>query len=191
MLVGIVLRGSAFTFRTYDSARDVVQRRWGRIFSVASVATPVLLGLCLGLAPLGSWVATTNTLPPGGILVLGLAVLCWTAGFDILYSCQDYEFDRRECLHSVPARFGIKAALRLTWLLHACTVLCLIGVGISFSLGPVFYGGVVIIGVFLWYENSIVSADDLSRLNVSFFTVNGVVSICAFVFTFVSVNFHL
>lgn len=151
----------------------------------------VLLGLCLGLAPLGSWVATTNTLPPAGILVLGLAVLCWTAGFDILYSCQDYEFDRRECLHSVPARFGIKAALRLTWLLHACTILCLIGVGISFSLGPVFYAGVVIIGLFLWYENSIVSADDLSRLNVSFFTVNGFVSICAFVFTFVSVNFHL
>ncbi len=150
-----------------------------------------LLGLCLGLAPLGAWVATTNTLPPAGILALGLAVLCWTAGFDILYSCQDYEFDRRESLHSVPARFGIPAALRLTRLLHAGTVLCLIAVGLSFSLGAVFYGGVIIIAVFLWYENSIVSPDDLSRLNVSFFTVNGFVSICAFIFTFISVTFHL
>jgi len=150
-----------------------------------------LLGLCLGLAPLGAWVATTNTLPPGGILALGLAVLCWTAGFDILYSCQDYEFDRREGLHSVPARLGITAALRLTRLLHACTILCLVVVGLSFSLGPVFYGGVAIIGIFLWYENSIVSPDDLSRLDVSFFTVNGFVSISAFVFTFISVTFHL
>lgn len=150
-----------------------------------------VLGFCLGLAPLGAWVATTDTLPPTGILLLGLGVLCWTAGFDILYSCQDYEFDRQNSLHSIPVRFGIARALTLTRLLHLYTVVCFAGMGICFSLGMLFYVGLGVIALFLGYENSIVSPDDLSRLNVSFFTVNGLVSICAFLFTLFSITFHL
>jgi 4-hydroxybenzoate polyprenyltransferase len=148
-----------------------------------------LLGLCLGLAPLGSWVATTNTLPPPGILALGLAVMFWTAGFDIIYSCQDYDFDKTEGLHSIPVHFGIKKALRLSKILHALTAFFFLFLGICFSLGIIFYIGVMLIAFFLWYENKIVRSDDLSRVNVSFFTVNGFVSIFIFVFTFMSIKF--
>lgn len=150
-----------------------------------------ILGLCLGLAPPGAWVAVTNTVPPPGILALGLAVLFWTAGFDVIYSCQDYDFDRQAGLHSIPVRFGIDRALKITRVLHALTVVLLMLVGISFSRGPVFYVGVLFIAVFLWYENRIISPDDLSRVNVSFFTLNGFVSIGAFVFTFLSIVFNL
>jgi 4-hydroxybenzoate polyprenyltransferase len=148
-----------------------------------------LLGLCLGLAPLGSWVATTNTLPPPGILALGLAVMFWTAGFDIIYSCQDYDFDKTEGLHSIPVHFGIKKALRLSKILHALTAFFFLFLGICFSLGIIFYIGVMLIAFFLWYENKIVRSDDLSRVNVSFFAVNGFVSIFIFVFTFMSIKF--
>ena len=147
------------------------------------------LGFCLGLAPLGSWVATTNTLPPPGILALGLAVMFWTAGFDIIYSCQDYNFDKTEGLHSIPVHFGIKKALGFSKIFHALTVLFFLILGISFSLNIIFYAGVTFIAFFLWYENKIVTSDDLSRINVSFFTVNGFVSILTFVFTFMSVIF--
>lgn len=147
------------------------------------------LGFCLGLAPLGSWVATTNTLPPPGILALGLGVMFWTTGFDIIYSCQDYDFDKNEGLHSIPVHFGIKKALRCSKILHALTALFLLFLGISFSLGIIFYAGVALIALFLWYENKIVRSDDLSRVNVSFFTINGFVSIFIFVFTFMSIKF--
>jgi 4-hydroxybenzoate polyprenyltransferase len=147
----------------------------------------LVLGLCLGMAPLGAWVAVTNTIPPEGITALGLAVGLWTAGFDIIYSCQDYEFDLREGLHSIPVRFGMARSLFITRVLHAATVLLLVLVGMSFSLGPVFYAGILLIAIFLWYENRIVSPTDLSRVTVSFFTLNGFVSICAFVCTFIAV----
>jgi 4-hydroxybenzoate polyprenyltransferase len=151
----------------------------------------IVLGLCLGLAPLGAWIAVTNTLPSPGVLALGLAVMCWTAGFDIIYSCQDYEFDRQAGLHSIPVWFGIDRALKVTKALHALTIVLLAGVGISFSLGLVFYVGILFIAIFLWYENRIVSPADLSRVNVSFFTLNGFVSIVAFLCTFLSIFFHL
>jgi len=150
-----------------------------------------VLGLCLGLAPLGSWVGTTGELPPAGIAVLGLGVLCWTAGFDILYSCQDYGFDKEQGLHSVPVRFGIQKALLFTKALHAATVALFAVAGASFSLGPFFYAGIAAAACFLWYENHIVRPGDLSRINISFFTVNGFVSIFIFIFTFISVVFCL
>jgi len=143
-------------------------------------ACHAVLGLCLGLAPMGSWVATTNTLPTAGIWMLSIGVMLWTAGFDILYSCQDYEFDTREGLHSVPVRFGIPLALKLTKILHALTVIFLGLMGFFFSLGAIFYAGLAVIACFLGYENSIVKPDDLSRLNAAFFTANGCVSILAF-----------
>jgi len=150
-----------------------------------------VLGLSLGLAPLGAWIAVTNTFPAAGIFSLGFAVSVWTAGFDIIYSCQDYEFDRHEGLHSIPVQFGIGMALNITKILHALTVVFLLLVGLSFSLGLIFYIGVIFIAIFLWYENRIIKPDDLSRVDVSFFTLNGFVSIVAFVFTLISVFFKL
>ena len=150
-----------------------------------------VLGISLGLAPLGAWIAVTNTFPPAGIFALGFAVSVWTAGFDIIYSCQDYEFDKQEGLHSVPVHFGIDRALGLTKILHTLTVVLLLVVGMSFSLGVIFYTGIFLIAIFLWYENRIIKPYDLSRVDLSFFTLNGFVSIGAFVFTFLSVVLKL
>jgi 4-hydroxybenzoate polyprenyltransferase len=144
------------------------------------------LGLCLGLAPPGAWVAATNTLPPPGIMLLGCAVLLWTAGFDIIYSCQDRDFDRSAGIFSIPACFGVARGLQITKWLHAVTVLLLLAAGLCFSLGVVYYIGITVVALFLWYENSIISSGDLSRVTVSFFTMNGLVSISAFVFAFIS-----
>lgn len=153
-------------------------------------ACHAVLGLCLGLAPMGAWVAATDTLPTMGIWMLGLGVMFWTAGFDILYSCQDYEFDAREGLHSVPVRFGIARALLMTKILHAMTVVFLGLMGFFFSLGAFFYAGCAVIAGFLWYENSIVKPEDLSRMDAAFFTANGCVSILAFAAVFAAVTFH-
>ena len=146
-----------------------------------------VLGISLGLAPLGAWIAVTNIFPTAGIFSLGFAVSVWTAGFDIIYSCQDYEFDRHEGLHSIPVQFGIGMALNITKILHGLTVVFLLFVGMSFSLGVIFYTGVIFIAIFLWYENRIIKPDDLSRVDLSFFTLNGFVSIVAFLFTFLAV----
>ena len=148
-----------------------------------------VLGLCLGLAPMGAWVATTNTLPTAGIWMLSLGVMLWTAGFDILYSCQDYDFDTREGLHSAPVRFGIPAALQATKILHALTVIFFGLMGGFFSLGAIFYAGCFVIACFLWYENRVVKPGDLSRLNAAFFTANGCVSILAFAAVLAAVVF--
>ena len=153
-------------------------------------ACHAVLGLCLGLAPMGSWVAITNTLPTAGIWMLSIGVMFWTAGFDILYSCQDYECDARDGLHSVPVRFGMARALRLTKILHALTVIFFGLMGFFFSLGAVFYAGCAVIAGFLWYENSIVKPDDISRVDAAFFTANGCVSILAFAAVFAAVVFH-
>jgi 4-hydroxybenzoate polyprenyltransferase len=147
----------------------------------------LLLGLCLGIAPLGSWIAVTGSMPNAGIYILGLAVMLWTAGFDIIYSCQDHAFDRKQKLHSAPVRFGIKSSLSITKALHTLTVILLILCGISFSLGMIYYLGIAIVAVFLFYENTIISENDMSRVNAAFFTANGFVSIIAFVFTWIAV----
>jgi 4-hydroxybenzoate polyprenyltransferase len=154
-----------------------------------TVGCHFILGLCLGLAPLGAWVATTNTLPVAGIWLLGLAIMCWTAGFDIIYACQDRDFDRREGLHSFPARYGIGASLVWAKVLHGLTVTLLLLTGIVLSLGLLYGAGVACIAGFLWYENAILSPGDLSRINVSFFTLNGFVSIAAFFFTWAALRF--
>lgn len=145
------------------------------------------LGLCLGLAPLGAWVAATNTLPVPGIYALGLAVMFWTAGFDIIYSCQDHGFDQQEGLHSIPVRIGIKKALILTRIFHGLAVFFLLLFGNCFSFGAVYYMGIALIAVFLYYENWLLSPKDLSKINMSFFTLNGFVSIFAFILTFMSI----
>jgi len=135
-----------------------------------------LLGACLGCAPLGSWIAVRGDVRTAPA-ILGLAVLLWTAGFDIIYSCQDIRFDQSVGLHSVPRRWGIGRALLLSRLLHLGMILALLGVGRILGLGVIFLLGVLGTAALLAYEHSLVRADDLSRVNRAFFTVNGYVSI--------------
>ncbi|MCS7305962.1 MAG: putative 4-hydroxybenzoate polyprenyltransferase [Thermoguttaceae bacterium] len=135
------------------------------------------LGAALMLAPIAAWVAIRAEWAWAPV-VLGAAVLLWVAGFDILYACQDVEFDRRMHLYSIPAHFGVPAALQLAKLCHAAMVLLLIGLPAVFPLfGQIFYTGLLIIGTLLAYEHAIVRPDDLSRVNQAFFHVNAVVGL--------------
>lgn len=139
-------------------------------------AAHLWLGLALGFAPVAAWLAIRGSLdwPP---VWLGLAVLSWVAGFDMIYACQDFRFDRAVGLHSVPARFGLRTALRLAALSHAATVLFLLALGVSYPLGPIYFAGVSVVGVLLVYEHRLVRPDDLSHVNLAFFQVNVVISL--------------
>jgi len=134
------------------------------------------LGLSSGLAPLGAWLAVTGDADLAPFL-LWLAVALWIGGFDVIYATGDVEFDRREGLHSLPSRIGIGPALLVTRVCHLLAVALLIAVGVTLGLGPAYYLGLAVVAALLGYENSIVSADDLSRVNVAFFTLNGVISV--------------
>ena len=135
----------------------------------------LVLGSAIGLAPVGAWTAVTGTVDPRS-LILGLAVCTWIAGFDLLYACQDIEIDRREGLHSVPARFGIAATLTASSALHAATVGALIWIGLLLGLGIVYWIGVAIAAALLVYEHSLLRPNDLSRLDMAFFNVNGYIA---------------
>jgi 4-hydroxybenzoate polyprenyltransferase len=147
-----------------------------------------VLGLCLGLAPVGAWIAVTNTIRIEPFLI-GAAVLCWVAGFDIFYAMQDIDFDRRNKLYSIPARFGIRPSLVLTKLLHAASIILLSYLGIRMNMGIFYFAGIIVTAILLAYENIIIKADDLSRLNMAFFTMNGVISVLMFCFVAVEVIF--
>lgn len=135
-----------------------------------------VLGLALGLAPVGAWVAARGEVSLAPIL-LGAAVLFWTAGFDILYSLQDIEFDRGARLFSIPARWGAARALWISRSSHIAAVALLAGVGVVAQLGPVYRLGVAGIAALLIWEQSLVRANDLSRVNQAFFAANGFVSL--------------
>ena len=141
----------------------------------------LVLGLALGVAPAAAWVAVRGTLDPR-ILVLTLIVLCWVGGFDMLYACQDAGHDRSAGLKSLPAAIGIKAAFQLARSLHLVMLTLSIWLIHLFGLGPVAWVGLAIVAALLFYEHSIVSPTDLSRMNAAFFTMNGFVSIVFFVF---------
>ncbi len=146
-----------------------------RVTSLAHVG----VGLALGLSPLGAWVAGSGGLR-GDLavpLVLGLGVLCWVAGFDVVYACQDTEADRRLGLHSIPARIGVPRALAVAAGLHALCVLAFGAVGVLARLGPVYVAAVGVVAVLLLLEHRVVRPNDLRRVNLAFFTLNGVVSI--------------
>ncbi len=137
----------------------------------------VLLGAGIGFAPVAAWIAVNPaTLGPPAWL-LWVAVATWIAGFDLIYACQDVAFDRQAGLHSVPARLGIPAALWLARVLHVTTVAALVAVGLTAGLGAFYYAGVGVAALLLTVENAIVSPRDLSRVNLAFFTVNGVVGL--------------
>ena len=138
-----------------------------------------ILGLTDGIAAAGGWVAVRASLDPLALL-LWFVVIVWMAGFDLIYACQDVDVDRRDGLYSVPAKFGIATALTLARVHHAITVIALAAVGIVAQLGIAFWIGVVIVAILLAYENAIVKPDDLSRVNLAFFNVNGYISVIVF-----------
>ncbi len=133
------------------------------------------LGAVDGIAPLGGWIAVTNHLGLDPFL-LGGAVALWIAGFDIIYATMDLDIDRAQRLNSVPLRFGVGRALTITRVCHLVSVVLLVWLGISLGLGPLYYLAVAVIAGLLAYENSIVSEDDLSRVNMAFLTMNGVIA---------------
>ena len=141
----------------------------------------LMLGFALGIAPAAAWIAVRGSLDPR-ILLLTAAVTFWVGGFDVLYACQDYEFDQRAGLHSVPRYVGIRRALLTSRLFHMLMLLLLISLVIVFGLGKFAMAGVLVVAMLLAYEHSLVSADDLSKLNAAFFTMNGVISVVFFFF---------
>jgi 4-hydroxybenzoate polyprenyltransferase len=137
----------------------------------------IVLGWCLSIAPTGAWIAVRGALGSPVPLLLSLVVLLWTAGFDVLYACQDYDFDRRESLRSIPARVGIARALWIARGLHAGAFLALVGLYAMTNLGALAFVGVAATGALLIYQHRLVRADDLGRLNAAFFTTNAFVSV--------------
>lgn len=146
-----------------------------------TLASHLILGFCLGIAPAAAWIAVRGTLDPR-IIWLTAAVMFWTAGFDVIYACQDCEFDRAEGLHSIPRFLGLARALIAARLLHVAMVLCLLALVIQFHLGILSFAGVLGVTALLAYEHKLVNPHDLSRLNAAFFTVNSYVSVLFFAF---------
>jgi 4-hydroxybenzoate polyprenyltransferase len=141
----------------------------------------LVLGLALGIAPAAAWIAVRGSLDQR-ILLLTAAVTFWVAGFDVLYACQDYEFDRDSGLHSIPRYFGISGALWIARLFHLLMLALLIALIVAFGMGTFAFIGLAAVVVLLLYEHSLVKHDDLSKLNAAFFTMNGVISVVFFIF---------
>jgi 4-hydroxybenzoate polyprenyltransferase len=144
------------------------------------------LGAVDGLAPVGAWAAITNELPLEAWL-LGAAVAVWVAGFDVLYALFDLDFDRAHGLHSLPARFGPRAAFAAARACHAATVAFLVLAGLGLEVGVLYWLGVAAVGALLAYEHSLVSPEDTRRLDTAFFTLNGVISVTFFAFVLADV----
>jgi 4-hydroxybenzoate polyprenyltransferase len=140
-----------------------------------------VLGFTDGMAVAGAWAAVTSSLGHPVPWLLWLAVTTWIAGFDLIYACQDTAFDRAEGLYSTPARFGNAVALRWARINHILTVFALAAAGWVLSLGWPFWIGLGVAAGLLWYENSLVKPDDLSRVNLAFFNVNGYISVLVLV----------
>ena len=140
----------------------------------------LILGWCLAIAPTGAWIAVRGTIDSPIPLLLSLVVMLWTAGFDVLYACQDYDFDRSEGLYSIPARFGVARSLWISRMLHAGAFVALVALYFVTNLGILALIGLVATGALLIYQHTLVRANDLSRLNAAFFTTNAFVSVILF-----------
>jgi 4-hydroxybenzoate polyprenyltransferase len=158
---------------------------WYSLAKRVTTYTQLFLGLALALAPVGGWIAAGGR---GGVepWLLGLAIGLWVGGFDILYACQDLDFDRAAGLKSIPVRFGVRTSLLISRTMHAAAVACLAGLGALADLGPLYFGGVAVVGALLIYEQSLVSEHDLSQVKRAF-DLNGYVGILYFVATAVSI----
>ena len=145
--------------------------RWSHLF----------LGFALGIAPAAAWIAVRGSLDPR-ILLLTAAVTFWVGGFDVIYACQDHDYDRRHDLHSLPRYFGIRNALVIARLFHIVMLGLLVALVVAFGLGKLAMVGVIAVAALLLYEHMLVRHDDLSKLNAAFFTMNGVISVVFFLF---------
>ncbi len=141
----------------------------------------LFLGFALGISPAAAWIAITGSLDPR-MFILCAAVTLWVGGFDVLYACQDVEFDRGAGLFSVPKRFGVANALWIARVMHVCVVTLLGWLALSFGLPWPAWAGIAVVAALLGYEHSLVQANDLSRLNAAFFTVNGYISMLFLLF---------
>ncbi len=142
----------------------------------------VVLGIAIAGAPVGAWIALRGRVDME-IIPLALSVVFWLAGFDVLYALQDVDFDKKSGLRSIPQRFGIRRSLFLARAFHILTWMLLLVTAVIFNLGIVFHAGLILVGVLLVYEHRLVKEDDLSRLNMAFFNMNGYISLTVFVFT--------
>jgi 4-hydroxybenzoate polyprenyltransferase len=158
---------------------------WYSLAKRVTAYTQAFLGLAMAVAPVGGWIAAGGAMQLEPWL-LGLAIGSWVAGFDILYACQDVDFDRREGLHSIPAKFGIQRALLMSRALHVVTVVALAGVGMRAGLGPIYAAGVALVAVLLAFEQSLVRADDLSQVKRAF-DLNGWVGVLYLAMTAVAI----
>ena len=191
---GLITRSAVWTF-TLISAGLLVFAAWRLnplAFALSPVALAVImgysytkrftalshfwLGLALSISPVGAWIAIKGRFDWTPI-VLCLVVLLWTAGFDIIYACQDVNFDRKQGLHSIPAKLGVRWALWLSSALHVIAVLLLLSIPRLVGLGLFYYIGVGIVMLIFIYEHTIVKPNDLSRVNLAFFTLNGTISL--------------
>ena len=137
----------------------------------------LILGLALAISPSAAWIAVRGTLYDEVPILLSVLVLMWTAGFDVLYACQDFEFDRKAGLRSIPAKFGIRNSLKIARLFHAQAFIVLVLLYFVTGLGWLALAGVIAVGALMIYQHSLVKADDLSRMNAAFFTTNALVSV--------------
>ena len=144
----------------------------------------VVLGVCLAAAPVGAWIALRGDIG-WPVMVLGLSVLFWVAGFDIFYALQDYEHDRAKGLFSIPARFGVERSFLIARIFHLLMVVLLLTLLFSKGLGGIYLAGVLLVSGLLVYEHLLVKPEDLSRLDAAFFNMNGYISVTIFLFTFV------
>jgi 4-hydroxybenzoate polyprenyltransferase len=151
--------------------------------------TQLFLALAMAVAPVGGWLAAGGRAGAAEPWLLGAAIGAWVGGFDILYACQDLEFDRAAGLHSIPVRFGVPTSLLLSRLMHVIAVGCLAALALVADLGPIYLGGVGLVAALLVYEQSLVSADDLSQVKRAF-DLNGYVGILYFAATAVSLYVH-
>jgi 4-hydroxybenzoate polyprenyltransferase len=141
----------------------------------------LFLGWALAISPTAAWIAVKGSIDSEIPLLLSLLVLMWTAGFDVMYACQDFEFDRRAGLYSIPARFGIRNALWIARLFHLQAFVALMLLYALSGLGWPALLGVILVGALLVYQHTLVSAKDLSRMNAAFFTTNAFVSVILFI----------
>lgn len=148
----------------------------------------LILGLCLGLAPIAAWIALRGDLQ-WPVVALGLAVLFWVAGFDIFFALQDQDFDQSAGLHSIPVKLGAEKSIQLVRIFHGAMLFLLWAVGAGAGLGAIYWLGVLIVFGLLVYEHSLVKPDDFSKMDQAFFNMNGYISVTIFAFTLLDVLF--
>lgn len=141
----------------------------------------LILGWALAISPTGAWIAVRGTLDSEIPILLSLLVMMWTAGFDVLYACQDFEYDREKGLRSIPSRFGINGALRIAKLFHLQAFIVLLLLYFLTDLGWLALIGVIATGLLMIYQHTLVKPNDLSKMNAAFFTANAMVSVILFI----------